>query len=116
VGDPALIEHTSKLLYSSVHVVGIGLRGQPPEELRTKCWMYFPEDDCPFYRVTVFSNYSPYNTPAPGETWSVMAEVSESEHKPVAAPPRERAAESRQGRLCVISELNSEIARTTLRP
>ena len=85
VGDPELIERTSKLLYSSVHVVGIGLRGQPPEQLRTKCWMYFPENDCPFYRVTVFSNYSPYNTPAPGETWSLMAEVSESKHKPVKA-------------------------------
>ena len=45
--------------------------------------MYFPEDNCPFYRVTVFSNYSPNNTPAPGATWSLMAEVSESPHKPV---------------------------------
>lgn len=24
---------------------------------------YSPEDDCPFYRATVFSNYSPYNCP-----------------------------------------------------
>lgn len=83
VGDSALIEQTSRLLYSSVHVVGIGLRGQPPETLRTKCWMYFPEDDCPFYRVTVFSNYSPNNTPEPGANWSLMAEVSESPLKPV---------------------------------
>ncbi|WP_295393318.1 FAD-dependent oxidoreductase [uncultured Thiodictyon sp.] len=85
VGDPALIEETARLLYSSVHVVGIGLRGQPPAALRTKCWMYFPEDDCPFYRVTVFSNYSPNNTPEPGSTWSLMAEVSESPQKPVDA-------------------------------
>jgi len=83
VGDPALIEQTGRLLYSSVHVVGIGLRGQPPEALRTKCWIYFPEDDCPFYRVTLFSNYSPHNTPAPGATWSLLAEVSESPQKPV---------------------------------
>ncbi len=83
IGDPVLIEQTSPLLYSSVHVVGIGLRGQPPDTLRTKCWIYFPEDDCPFYRVTVFSNYSPNNTSKPGNTWSLMAEVSESPHKPV---------------------------------
>ncbi len=83
VADPPLITQTARLLYSSVHVVGIGLRGQPPEALRTKCWMYFPEDDCPFYRVTLFSNYSPNNTPAPGTTWSLLAEVSESPHKPV---------------------------------
>jgi protoporphyrinogen oxidase len=81
--EPGLAAHGQRLLYSSVHVVGIGLRGQPPEHLQTKCWMYFPEPDCPFYRVTVFSNYSPLNTPVPGETWSLMAEVSESAHKPV---------------------------------
>ncbi len=30
-----------------------------PDDLATKCWMYFPEDNAPFYRATVFSNYSP---------------------------------------------------------
>jgi protoporphyrinogen oxidase len=78
-----LAERAAGLLHSSTHVVGIGLEGQPPESLRSKCWMYFPEADCPFYRVTVFSNYSPNNAPRPGETWSLMAEVSESAHKPV---------------------------------
>jgi protoporphyrinogen oxidase len=73
----------AQLLHSNVHVVGIGLRGQPPEHLRTKCWMYFPEDNCPFYRVTVFSNYSAFNVPEPGHTWSLMAEVSQSAHKQV---------------------------------
>jgi len=81
-GEPALAP-AQRLLYSSTHVVGIGLEGQPPEHLRTKCWMYFPEANCPFYRVTVFSNYSPYNTPRPGQTWSLMAEVSQSPHKAV---------------------------------
>jgi hypothetical protein len=45
--------------------------------------MYFPEDDCPFYRVTVFSNYSPYNVPGHGRYWSLMTEVSESPYKRV---------------------------------
>jgi hypothetical protein len=45
--------------------------------------MYFPEPDCPFYRVTVFSNYSPANVPDPAHNWSLLAEVSESPYKPV---------------------------------
>jgi protoporphyrinogen oxidase len=71
------------LLYSSSNILGIGLRGAPPEHLKTKCWIYFPEDNCPFYRVTVFSNYSPNNVPDHRRNWSLMAEVSESAHKPV---------------------------------
>jgi protoporphyrinogen oxidase len=73
----------ARLLHSSSHIFGVGLKGSPPEHLKKKCWMYFPESDCPFYRVTVFSNYSPHNVPEPGMQWSLMAEVSESEHKPV---------------------------------
>lgn len=71
------------LLYSTSNIFGLGLRGKPREELATKCWMYFPEDNCPFYRVTVFSNYSPNNVPDIRQHWSLMAEVSESPHKPV---------------------------------
>lgn len=69
---------------SATNIIGIGLRGTPPEKLKTKCWMYFPEDDNPFYRVTVFSNYSPNNVPGAGY-WSLMGEVSESPLKPVDA-------------------------------
>jgi hypothetical protein len=47
--------------------------------------MYFPEPNCPFYRVTVFSNYSPNNVPDISKYWSLMAEVSESPAKPVDA-------------------------------
>jgi len=71
------------LLYSSSNIFGIGLRGKPRDELAKKCWMYFPEDNCPFYRVTVFSNYSPNNVPDIKTNWSLMAEVSESPLKPV---------------------------------
>ncbi|HEY2472518.1 MAG TPA: FAD-dependent oxidoreductase [Terracidiphilus sp.] len=69
--------------YSTVHVVGIGLKGAPPPQLKTKCWMYFPEENCPFYRATVFSNYSPNNVPDSSRYWSLMVEVSESRYKPV---------------------------------
>jgi protoporphyrinogen oxidase len=71
------------LLHSSTNIFGIGLRGRPREEIGKKCWMYFPEDNCPFYRVTVFSNYSPFNVPDINHYWSLMAEVSESHYKPV---------------------------------
>jgi protoporphyrinogen oxidase len=71
------------LLYSTSNIIGIGLSGSPPDHLRTKCWIYFPENNCPFYRVTVFSNYSPNNVPDIRKNWSLMAEVSESTHKPV---------------------------------
>jgi hypothetical protein len=45
--------------------------------------MYFPENTSPFYRVTLFSNYSYNNVPDPTRYWSLMAEVSESPYKPV---------------------------------
>lgn len=76
-------EFPMQLLSSNSHIVGIGLKGTAPEALQTKCWMYFPENDCPFYRVTVFSNYSPANVPDPKKTWSLMCETSESPDKPV---------------------------------
>jgi protoporphyrinogen oxidase len=70
-----------KMVYSATNVVGFGIVGKPPAHLKTMCWMYFPQDDSPFYRATVFSNYSPKN--APEGCWSLMLEVSESVHKPV---------------------------------
>ncbi|HET9317532.1 MAG TPA: FAD-dependent oxidoreductase [Vicinamibacteria bacterium] len=73
----------ASLVKSAVHVIGVGLAGEPPATLRKKCWMYFPEDRSPYYRVTVFSNYSPAN--APDGCWSLMAEVCETPHRPVDA-------------------------------
>jgi protoporphyrinogen oxidase len=67
--------------HSATNIVGIGVRGRLPEHLADKCWMYFPESDAPFYRVTVFSKYSPRN--APDGCWSLMLEVSETASKPV---------------------------------
>lgn len=81
---PAKITQTAQgLKHSSTHVIGIGLKGKPVEQLAKKCWMYFPEDNSPYYRITVFSNYSPDNVPDPANQWSLMAEVSESDMKPV---------------------------------
>ncbi|MDX1960779.1 MAG: FAD-dependent oxidoreductase [Leptospiraceae bacterium] len=75
------IESAKGLLHSSSNIVGIGLKGKPKQEIQKKCWMYFPENDCPFYRVTVFSNYSPNNVPDINSNWSLMTETSESPKK-----------------------------------
>src|SRR5206468_1154624 len=74
----------SRLLHSGGHMVGIGVRrdGGTPS---TKSWMYFPEDNCPFYRVTYLSNYSPYMTPDKDRYFSLLCETSASGHKPVDA-------------------------------
>lgn len=65
---PSMVKHINILaeivlcLCSSSHIIGIGIRGNCPHGL--KCWLYYPEDNCPFYRITVFSHYAPKNTPA----------------------------------------------------
>jgi protoporphyrinogen oxidase len=105
LGDEKLIGMSKGLFFSSTHVIGVGIRGSRPERIGDKCWLYFPEENCPFYRATIFSNYSPYNQPQddvtlptmqladgskpstssakPGPYWSIMLEVSESSMKPV---------------------------------
>jgi protoporphyrinogen oxidase len=81
----AVTEAAPKLRYSHTHVVGIGLKGAAPAVLARKCWIYFPEDNCCFHRVTVFSHYSPNNVPdaATGDYWSLIAETSGSDAKVV---------------------------------
>ncbi|KAG2502052.1 hypothetical protein HYH03_000546 [Edaphochlamys debaryana] len=96
-------EWAKGLQHSSSHIIGFGIRGECPHG--SKCWLYFPEDNCPFYRCTVFSNYAKLNCPADdaklptlcqgdgsdpasadgkaGPYWSLMFEVSESNYKPV---------------------------------
>lgn len=81
---------SQRLLHSSGYMVGIGIKRPCPS---TKSWMYFPEENCPFYRVTYLSNYSPYMTPEPyttdatgrrnGSHYSLLCETSQSDVKPV---------------------------------
>jgi protoporphyrinogen oxidase len=76
-----LKQYSADLLHSTTHIVGVGIEGQPKEELSSKCWMYFPEDNCPFYRVTLFSKYSPNNVPDSSRYYSLMTETASSYHK-----------------------------------
>ena len=80
VVDPRVAD---QLRFSSTTVVGVGVYGAIPAHLKTKCWMYFPESNSPYYRVTVFSNYSPNNVPQPGRQWSLMAEIARPQGKAV---------------------------------
>ena len=67
------------LEHNSVFVSGVGVDGLRKDPT---CWMYFPESNCPFYRVTNFHNYSPNNVARPGSQMGFMSEVSSSRHKP----------------------------------
>jgi UDP-galactopyranose mutase len=66
------------LHWSGSHIVGVGI-DRPANS--TKNWIYFPEPDVPFYRVTYLSNYSPYMTARPDQTL-FLTETSRSAHKP----------------------------------
>jgi len=67
----------AKLLWNSGYMVGIGIKKPCPSK---KNWMYFPQDDSPFYRVTYLSNYSPNMIPK-GNYFSFLAESSYSKYK-----------------------------------
>src|SRR5262249_19370911 len=73
-----LAEASGSLCHTEGLFVGIGVADECPS---SKCWMYFPGSESPFYRVTYLSNYSPQVVPGPGH-FSLLAEVSSSVHKP----------------------------------
>jgi protoporphyrinogen oxidase len=75
-----VVEAASLLHHSGSAIVGVGV-GRPANS--TKCWMYFPEENCPYYRVTYLSNYSPEVVPDATRQHSLLAEVSRSPYKPV---------------------------------
>ena len=45
-------EWADGLTHSSSHIIGVGIRGGNPHN--NKCWLYFPEDNCPFYRCVAW--------------------------------------------------------------
>jgi UDP-galactopyranose mutase len=75
----AVREQAARLRHSGSFIVGVGVN-RPVES--TKCWMYFPEGDAPFYRLTYLSNYSPEVVPDHTRQHSILAEISQSEFKP----------------------------------
>lgn len=73
----AALDAIPGLHYSHGIVVGVGVARPCPSE---KCWLYFPEADAPFYRVTYLSNYSPHI--APEGHFLLLTETSYSDYKP----------------------------------
>ena len=86
LGAPDDCREAAQLLkHNGVHVAGVGVGERPLHEGKRdeRCWMYFPEDDCPFYRVTNFHNYAPANVPdSDPHKAAFLCETSFSGHKP----------------------------------
>ncbi|WP_428560768.1 MAG: protoporphyrinogen/coproporphyrinogen oxidase [Solidesulfovibrio sp. DCME] len=80
---PAMVAAAGRLKHNGSAIHGLGFAGAPPDP---RCWMYFPESNCPFYRVTNFHNYSYNNTPDPDgprpRKRALMTETSYSAYKP----------------------------------
>jgi len=76
----AVRSEARRLRHSGSYIVGVGIKQSVPSK---KCWMYFPESNAPFYRLTYLSNYSPEVVPDPSRYYSLLAEISHSEFKPV---------------------------------
>lgn len=74
-----VIEAAKLLKHNGIFSVGIAIRKPSPSK---GCWIYFPESDCCFQRVTYFSNYSPNSVPDAKSYHSLMCETSYSEYKP----------------------------------
>ena len=87
-GDNGAADH-SRFKHQTVNLVGVGVHGTDlPAALNGVHWVYFPEDEYLFYRVTVLSNFSPLMTAVPGKQWSLLIEVSESRHRRVPRNPQ----------------------------
>ena len=76
-GSLGLEQYSEQLRYSSLHAVGLGLTGQAPQGWKTKSWVYFPQEDLIFQRITVISSYAPQSANDPNGQWLLQAEVTE---------------------------------------
>src|SRR5436305_1558351 len=78
-GCPAELQAAaSHLRHNSVYMVGLGYETPLSD---TKSWMYFPQAEAPFYRVTNFAKYAAANVPG-GDTGTYSALMTESAHSP----------------------------------
>lgn len=48
MSDKELIDLSKGLYYSSTHVIGVGIRGERPENIGDKCWVSAPRLTSPF--------------------------------------------------------------------
>ncbi len=71
-------EAATKLVHNSSYIIGVGVKKRVQT---SKCWIYYPEDNTPFYRVTYLSNYSPNMTPD-ADHILLLSETTRSAWKP----------------------------------
>ena len=79
ISDPqesSTSRNSHTFVHSRIHIIGVGLRGHPPDFIANKTWIYFPDSDSPFHQVTVLSNYADDMVPNTGRHWSLMCEVA----------------------------------------
>lgn len=78
--DESFRNAAADLAHNGVFVGGVGVDADK-SRFDSRCWMYFPESDSPFYRVTNFHHYSPNNVAMPGKQLGFMCESSFSSFK-----------------------------------
>jgi len=86
VKDEELIRRARQLKYTHVHVVGVAPGFPIPGVLRDKTWIYVPEEQHVFYRVTPFSIFSPAHVPDPARHCSLLCEISYPGEAPMVYP------------------------------
>jgi protoporphyrinogen oxidase len=85
VDCPANVRAAAAVLrHNSVAVVGVGYEQALRDE---RCWLYFPDPELPFYRVTNFAKYAAANVPQSdtGRYSSYLTETAYAEDGPPAS-------------------------------
>lgn len=80
---PEWLDLARGLAATQCHLVGFGFEGRPPAAFGDASWIYFPEEQFPFFRATVLSRYAPENVPDPERHWSLLLECSGSSERPL---------------------------------
>ena len=92
-----IVTRAGELVHNGVIVVGLGF--ETPLVDKERCWMYFPEDNAPFYRVTNFAKYSKNNVPS-GNTKKYSSYLCETSYSSFKSVDREKIIdETRDGLL-----------------
>jgi protoporphyrinogen oxidase len=66
---------------NAVHTVNLGIRGELPVDVERMHWVYVPEEELLFHRISFPHRFSPWM--APSGCSSIQAEISESRYRPI---------------------------------